>query len=74
MPDTFPIDPERFRFHYEIIDGRRAKIIQGERTGIALDNVSEQSVIPRRFIMMQSSEQPLDRELALRIIRSLDFK
>jgi hypothetical protein len=74
MPDTFKVDRERYTFTYEIIDGRRAKIIEGERYGIAIDNMSGDPSMQRRFIMMQSSEAPMDRETALRMIRSIDFK
>ena len=73
MPDTFKIDPERFSFHYEIIDGRRAKIIQGERYGIAIDEVRRSGSMQRRFIMMQSSNSPMDRDVAMHIIRSIRF-
>jgi len=74
MHDTFKIDPERFSFQYETIDGKRAKIIQGERFGIAIDQMSEDPAKQRRFILMQSSAQPMNKEMAMKMIRSIDFK
>jgi len=72
--DTFKVDPARYSYHYEVIDGKRAKIISGEGYGIAIDDMEDPSKPQRRFVMMQSSKSKIDEALALRLIRSIRFQ
>jgi hypothetical protein len=83
-PDTFTIDPAIYNYHYEVIDGRTAKILEGKdsthRYGIAIDSakVTEVSQNPtlyavRSFQMMQKSNYRIDQATALRILRSVKF-
>lgn len=74
QPDTFRIDRERFTVRYEIVDGRQAKMLSGERMGMVIDRVHNAGAVPRSFIMMQSSDTPLDPEVALRMMRSVVFR
>lgn len=73
-PDTFKIDPARYSYHYEIVDGRRAKIISGAGYGIAIDDMKDASKPQRRFVMMQSSKSGMDEKTAMQIIRSIRFE
>lgn len=73
-PDSFQLDPDRFSIHYETVDGKRAKIIEGDRLGIAFDRVGNDPATPHRLLLMQASSNPLDQETVLRMFRSIRFK
>ena len=76
---AYKMDPEHYTYHYETINKLKALIIESigtpQRFGVAIDSVNtrEGTEEIRRFILMQSSNSEMDRETAMRMIRSIKF-
>jgi len=73
-PDSFRVDPTRYTFHYEVIDGKKAKVLSGAGYGIVIDDMGDPSKPQRRFVMIQASSSNMDEGTAMQIIRSVKFQ
>lgn len=77
--NAYQMDPDHYTYHYETINNLEALIIESigspQRYGVAIDNVNmrEGTEETRRFILMQSSKTQMDKETAMRMIRSIKF-
>ncbi len=76
---AYQMDPENYSYHYETINKLRALVIESngspQRYGVAIDSVNTREGMEevRRFILMQSSKSQMDKETAMRMIRSIKF-